>query len=267
MEARPQLAQRDDCSCIFCKHDLPFQLPQNLLDDFMHGKVAVFVGAGVSTENNTVLKNTLYDAVRAEVRPEIADLSFPDLMEKLAEQPNGRLRLLTHIRTRLDQIYSFPELYRAATRFHKELATLFTVDTIVTTNWDTYFERECLATPFVFPEDIAFWEAADRRVLKIHGTIENYGSIVATRSDYETCRDRLDKNMIGAFLKQILATKTVVFFGYSVRDDDFIYIMKAVQEQMKMLGKRVEPTMEVRPAQPTPVGMMGYDPIDDTIPF
>ena len=38
-------------------------------------------------------------------------------------------------------------------------------------------------------------------------------------------------------------------------------------EEMKMLGKRVEPTMEARPAQPTPVGMMGYDPIDDTIPF
>ena len=38
-------------------------------------------------------------------------------------------------------------------------------------------------------------------------------------------------------------------------------------EEMKMLGKRVEPTMEARPAQPTPVAMMGYDPIDDTIPF
>lgn len=38
-------------------------------------------------------------------------------------------------------------------------------------------------------------------------------------------------------------------------------------EEMKMLGKRVEPQTEVKATQPTSVQMSGYDPIEDTIPF
>ncbi|HMN15875.1 MAG TPA: SIR2 family protein [Bellilinea sp.] len=226
-----------DCACEICQLKLPFDFPKGLLDDFVSGRVALFVGAGVSTENKSVLKYSLYDVVAAELGVEKTGLSFPDLMEQYAQQPNGRIKLLSHIRKRLDHIYSFPELYESATRFHRELSTLSTVDTIVTTNWDTYFEHECLASPFVFPEDIAFWDAAERRVLKIHGTIENYSSIVATRTDYNACKRRLTDNMIGVILKKILATKTVVFLGYSVRDDDFIYIMKSVQSQMQALGR------------------------------
>lgn len=226
-----------DCACEICQLKLPFDFPKSLLSDFISGGVALFVGAGVSTENKSVLKYSLYDVVASELGVEKEGLSFPDLMEQYERQPNGRINLLSHIRTRLDHIYSFPELYESATRFHRELSTLFTVDTIVTTNWDTYFERECLASPFVFPEDIAFWDAAERRVLKIHGTIENYSSIVATRTDYNACKRRLTHNMIGVLLKKILATKTVVFLGYSVRDDDFIYIMKSVQSQMQALGR------------------------------
>lgn len=36
----------------------------------------------------------------------------------------------------------------------------------------------------VAPEDFAFWDLPDRKVLKIHGSIHSLGSILATRSDY-----------------------------------------------------------------------------------
>ena len=159
-------------------------------------------------------------------------------MDKYCSQPNGRLKLLNEIKERFDHIDSFPELRRAATRFHEELATLFMVKNVVTTNWDTYFEECCNATPFVTDPDMAFWEAARRRVLKIHGSIANFGSIVATTKDYEDCKRRLNVGLLGGLLKTILATQTVVFFGYSLSDADFLSIYEFTKRRVNFLHKQ-----------------------------
>jgi len=75
------------------------------------------------------------------------------------------------------------------------------------------FEEHCKATPFVADLDLAFWEAADRRVLKIHGSIANFGSIVATSIDYKKCQERLTLGILGGLLKTILATQTICLSG------------------------------------------------------
>lgn len=77
-----------------------------------------------------------------------------------------------------------------------------------------------------------FWSAAERRVLKIHGTIENLGSIVASSEDYDACQTRLSTNMIGTRLK-ILSETTVLFCGYSLRDHDFQEVMRFVRSEMQ----------------------------------
>ncbi len=43
------------CDSIFCKEDYPFDILAGLLEDFLAGKVALFVGGGISTENREVL--------------------------------------------------------------------------------------------------------------------------------------------------------------------------------------------------------------------
>jgi hypothetical protein len=226
------------CDCIFCKEDRPFEMPAGLLDDFLAGKVALFAGAGISTENRKVLKSTFYEDIAAELGYDTCSARFLDLMEELCQLPNGRLKLLTRIKERLQHIRSFPELYRTATRFHKELATLYPLETIITTNWDNYFEEECAATPFVTDQDLAFWDSLGRKVLKIHGSIENYGSIIATRTDYKKCEQALSTGIIGSVLKLILATKTIVYVGYSFQDEDFLSISSFVLRQMKGLNKQ-----------------------------
>lgn len=197
----------------------------------------LFAGAGISTENRNVERDTFYDTIAAELGKENSDTSFPSLMEEFCSKPHGRVELLSRIRRRFRHIRSFPELDRMATRFHEELATFFQIDTIVTTNWDMYFEEKCGATPFVTDEDLAFWESGERRVLKIHGSINNYGSIVATTSNYESCEERLQTGIIGGILKALLATKTVVFVGYSLTDSDFRSIFEFVLQQMKGLNR------------------------------
>lgn len=226
------------CDCAFCKHAHEFDLTPELIGAFLSGKAALFVGAGVSTESRNVLPITFYDMVAEELGEEAPKLSFPELMSKLCEQINGRYRLLTLLQKRFDTIDAFPELYETATRFHQALGTFYPVKTIVTTNWDTYFEDVCKATPFVSDADLAFWDESDRRVLKIHGSIRSYGSIIADSIDYERCEKELSRGIVGSILKTILATKTLVFIGYSMRDPDFQNIYGLVKEQMKGLHKQ-----------------------------
>ena len=71
-----------------------------------------------------------------------------------------------------------------------------------------------------------------RFVLKIHGSIDNLSSVIATSEDYEKCYKQLQNGIIGATLKNILATKTVVFIGFSFGDEDFAQIMEYLRNEM-----------------------------------
>lgn len=226
------------CECVICKQNHAFELSRDLLSKILSGRVALFAGAGISTESRNVFKHTFYETVANELQVDATGVSFPEMMDKMCQEPDGRYKMIGLLKERFDTIESFPELYRGATRFHHKQGALRTIDTIITTNWDTYFEDVCKATPFVTDADLAFWDDADRRVLKIHGSIRSYGSLVATSDDYKKCQKKLKSGIIGSVLKSMLATKTVLFIGYSMNDSDFQYIFNFVKQQMEGLHKQ-----------------------------
>jgi hypothetical protein len=227
----------EGCSCSICRYEVPVEVEAHLLREMKSGNVTIVAGAGISTERGSVDGPNFYSQMVNRSGSTYGD-AFPDVMQRLVEQPDGRIDLIQAIRDRLDYVEFFPKLRAEATEFHREIATLFCIKDIVTTNWDTYFERFCHATPFVHPQDAVLWEAADRRVLKIHGTIENYATIVASTDDYAAAATRLSHDLIGSRLKILLSTKTVVFAGYSIRDSDFQQIYRFVRDQLGPFGKR-----------------------------
>jgi NAD-dependent SIR2 family protein deacetylase len=226
----------DSSKCEFCRNFHEFELPESLIEELLSNNVVLFAGAGISTEDRNVFPYTLYEDIRRELKVlESEIVSFSDLMTLYCRQPNGRAKLLRKIRERFEYIRSFPELYRVATRFHLELSTFFFIQSIITTNWDDYFERECGAIPYVIPEDFTFWSVPGRKVFKIHGSISNLGSIVATTKDFKKCYKQLEKRLLGSSLKEMLATKTVLYVGYSFRDEDFIKIYSMLCKEMGQL--------------------------------
>jgi hypothetical protein len=208
-------------------------MPNEILNAAQNGELALFCGAGISTESKSVLPYSFYKEIQEELEIVDNSLSFSKLMQMYCDLPNGRRKLLKKIKARFEYIHSFPELERATTKFHHELAELYFIKTIITTNWDAYFEKCCAATPITTPEDYVFWDENERCVLKIHGSIDNLGSIIATEDDYIKCSDNLEKGIIGATLKTILAKKTVVFIGFSFGDEDFKQIIEYLQAEMK----------------------------------
>jgi hypothetical protein len=104
---------------------------------------------------------------------------------------------------------------------------------VITTNWDDFFERECKFDPFVYDSDLAFWDASKRRVMKIHGSITNFGSIVATTNDYTQSFKRLNDGPLGAQLKSLIARKTVIYVGYSLSDENYLRLLRNIARLMQ----------------------------------
>lgn len=82
-------------------------------------------------------------------------------------------------------------------------------------------------------QDFVFWDLPGRKVFKIHGSVDSFSSIVATSEDYDTSYSQLSNGLVGSNLKMLLATKVVVFVGYSLRDQDFLSVYKLLKEEMK----------------------------------
>lgn len=218
-----------NCECALCKNNIDFSFDEHLREEIENSNAVIFAGAGISTESKSVYPHSFYSQIAKELNV-AEDLSFPALMQKFEDQPNGRQKLISKIVERFQHIDSWDDMKKMATRFHKELSTMPYFDKIITTNWDRYFEDYSGATPFVYDSDIAFWELAERAVLKIHGSIDNYASLVATSDDYAHSEERLREGAMGAVLKQTLATKTCIFIGYSLSDSNFLQIYNVIKE-------------------------------------
>jgi hypothetical protein len=234
VEASRATADEAEPGCIHCSLDFDFELPQRIVDAAKSDQLVIFAGAGISTEVPAVFPTTVYDMARnrLEIAPEGPEPSFPEAMQQFQDR-HGRTELVRMIRDKFDYINNFPRLRYHARKFHEELATMPYLRELITTNWDTYFEEECGATPFVTGEDIALYGLPGRRVLKMHGSISNLASLVATEKDYAKRLEQLNTNVMGGLLRHLLATKTVVFVGYSLRDWNFRRLYSALRSDMK----------------------------------
>ena len=245
--------------CALCEHDHDFEPDSYLIEQMAKGECVIFAGSGISTERKTAHLNTLYDELIHHFKLE--PNSLPKLVTDIESSPDGRYRFIEKVLKRFEYIDSFSYLRGEATKFHAELATMPYIKNIITTNWDTYFEDYCMAKPFVYPEDMRFWGAANRAVLKLHGTIANLGSIVASEADYDDCLERLQRGAIGAKLKSLLAEKSCIFIGYSLRDRDFREIFEFIKGE---LGKFSRPHYYVSPYadnEKDHIAELGLEPI------
>ena len=48
----------EESECDICRNNLPFEMPAEVVDACIAGRLVVFVGAGCSTETRAVLQNT-----------------------------------------------------------------------------------------------------------------------------------------------------------------------------------------------------------------
>lgn len=232
------------CECDICKNHIDFNMPEEIVDAVLNRNLVLFCGAGISTESKLVYPYTIYMEVLKEIEKELdkeidSSTSFSSLMSLYIDTfANGRRKLLKKIKNKFDYINSFPQLLYNATMFHKEVSSNPYIETIVTTNWDTYFEEYCDCSPIIDDADSTLWDVFNRRVFKIHGSINNIGSIIATEEDYNNSYNMLSNNLIGDRLKTILTSNTVVFIGFSFGDEDLNRLLDILSKKMGNLSNQ-----------------------------
>jgi len=219
--------------CEICKNHHDFILPADLFEALINHELVLFAGAGISTESRNVFPVTLYEDILSEIdHSHKKEISFSKAMTEFCKNRGDRREIIDRIMTRINYVRSFPSLYRQTVEFHRRLAMIPCIKEIVTTNWDDFFEIECHATPFVYEQDMGFWDKPQRKVLKLHGSVNNLGSMVITFEDYEKKYQSLNTGLVGSQLKLLIANKKLVFIGYSFGDEDFDRIYSYVRTQL-----------------------------------
>jgi len=207
-------------------------IPYELMQEIQSNNCILFLGAGVSTEGS-YWKTTFYDHIRQLSRyPRKNEHPlFPDVMQYYCDKVDGGLKnkLIREIIDRIEPFTVEGEPNRSVTMFHSEIARIPYFKIVVTTNWDPLCERALnVLVPMVEDRDIPFWDEQKRQVLKIHGCITRPQTIVATRRDYEACTTDKTRGAIFTKLRDLMATKTFIFVGYSITDPDFKLIYDEV---------------------------------------
>lgn len=204
------------------KYDNPEELVDRVYHEILEEGCVLFVGAGATTEAGS--HPNFYEIIRQKVKcpADKEPLSFPDLMQHYCDKIDGgqHNRLIREIIARIEPFTVPGELHHEATRFCRAVAEIPYLKNLVTTNWDPFLERSTnVLVPMVENRDLPFWDDKKRQVVKIHGCATRPYTIVATRTDYEQCVQR--NPLIVNRLKDMMATKTFLFVGYSMRDEDF----------------------------------------------
>jgi hypothetical protein len=224
------------------------KIPDSLYEDIIRQDCVIFAGAGISTEGSKWPGTpTFYDTIKEKAKypKSSAPPSFADLMQYFCEHVDGGQRnRLTREAICYIETFSVPgESNTLATIFHHELAQIPYFDRFVTTNWDPFLEQSLnVLVPMVEDRDLAFWDDSKRQVLKIHGCITRPYTLVATREDYEVCIKR--SPLIFNKLRDLMATKTFIFAGYSLQDSDFQLILDEISNSLgrfKKLAYAIDP--------------------------
>lgn len=198
----------------------------------------LFVGAGSSTEK-WPRGRSFYATIRAATSLSDSDPhSFPEVMQKFCDERDGGHHNLL-IREAITYIERFllpgPE-NRVVSEFSKQLATIPFFKIALTTNWDPLLERALdVLVPMTQDRDLAFWDDRKKQVIKIHGCITRPHSIVATQGDYEGCVAA--NPLLFNKVRDLMATKTFLFTGFSLRDADFREIWDATSGRLGQFSK------------------------------
>jgi hypothetical protein len=206
-------------------------LPEELVEEIESFNCVLFAGAGTTTEQ--YYKSTFLGQVKERCKYPKKDKnqSFPEVMQYYCQKLDGgrKNRLIREIIEWIEFYSAEGEPNRVATGFFREIARIPFFRTIVTTNWDPFCERSVnVLVPMVEDQDIPFWDENKRQVLKIHGCVTRPHTIVATLDDYDMCMKDKSRGAIFTKLRDLMATKTFIFVGYSVKDPDFKLIYDEV---------------------------------------
>jgi NAD-dependent SIR2 family protein deacetylase len=212
------------------------------------GEVVLFCGAGMSIgagfPSGNSLAASIYDTLSPGERSQIgSSLSLADLTEAFIDLKLGKRHALVEI---LKEIFNKEP---NSMDLHNRVTQVPQIKTVITTNYDTLFERAYGTAAVTVKEnvDVAYIPSEKVQIIKIHGDLSVPDSILICRSDYTRYFDTNVRQLVWTLVKERLSTKTILFMGYSLEDSNIESIFKKISEQ---LGSNLRECFLLAPSLP-----------------
>lgn len=197
------------------------------------GEVVLFCGAGMSIEagypSGWALAQTIFNSLTEAERSQInGELTLPDLSEAYIDLKLGKRNSLVQI---LKQEFSKEP---KSLTLHESLMHAPQIKTIITTNYDTLFEKAYGEHAVVIRqnEDVPYMPTDKVQIIKIHGDLSLPDSVLISKSDYTRYFDTQKQELVWTLVKEKLATKNVLFAGYSLEDVNIESIITKITQQL-----------------------------------
>lgn len=205
---------------------------KNIISANNDNRLAIFIGAGFSKHSETT-------SIKL---PDWNDLIF-DLKKELeldnnAEHDYLKIAQLYYLafgeHTYYKKLKAFFPDYIKPSQAHKLIFEL-NPHIIITTNWDTILEKAVEENAYIYDTICSDTDlvksSLQKKLIKMHGDFKNH-NIIFKEDDFINYQH--DFPLIENYIKSILSTHTVLFFGYSYNDINLKQIMKWLQNHSKV---------------------------------
>lgn len=202
-----------------------------LVDELRSGDVTLFAGAGLSSNAGLPLWDDLMLPLAAELGldPDTNPINIAQYYSDAHVQ--GRYLLNSHI---VRQLRAARPKFSFIHMLIKELP----LRAIITTNFDNLIERALARDPerphrvIISDEDLSYHSGRDLPVIKANGCIGRPESLVLTLQDFESYAN--NRPILTGYLKNLMATSTLLFLGTSLRDPAFGAFNNEVLQQLRL---------------------------------
>lgn len=195
------------------------------------GNLVIFVGAGVSNNSGVPVWSELTDTFKKEL-PDFAKKISDDLKLAQIYKTSYPTKFLETVRTVLKDGEIVPNA------IHNSILDLKPCH-IITTNYDDLIEQACKGR-FELYQKVSSDEDMisipnTHIIVKMHGEYNKNNIVLAEQDYYDYSRNF---PLLRAFVLSLLASKTVLFVGFSFDDINLKYILRDIQT---VLCKKMRP--------------------------
>lgn len=207
---------------------------ENLFELIRKEEMIIWAGAGMSLyagyPSGKRLAEILVENLTSKEKEGIdTNIPLPELAEEF-------YRLKGNNKNSLLQILNETFLKKSESTYtHDRLSIIPHFRTIITTNYDSLFEDSYgqKAQKIYKTTHIPYINNKKIQIFKVHGDLSEPESVILTKSDYNNFfKENEDNGTFWSVIRERLATKAVLFIGYSLEDPNVSIIFDRITDSL-----------------------------------
>ena len=207
---------------------------ESLFQAISKGEVVLWAGAGLSLyaglPSGVQLREILYEGLTPLEKEEVGkESNLSHLADEICTLKGNRNYIIQTLKDTFRKDF-------LSTKTHKIISQIPHFRNIITTNYDSLFESVYGSGKLnvIFSDNhTPYIDTKKVNLFKIHGDLSNPDSIIITESDYNNFFTKdTEQNTIWSVIKGIIATKSILFIGYSLEDTNVEVVFNKIREKI-----------------------------------